>query len=169
MVGQEHRRWFFSEAECSKIQISIENRGSYSTGRLLHGSLFMCNRFALVAINSKLLQGSFPNFCVPPSEVAHCGCAIRFESEQTNKSSIQICCFAQDSIRNMPICSYALCLLRDQWMIKHCTAGRKTGIRGTDLRLGQLNSNKMFKAVLFELNYNDPILFSQILAKCNGQ
>ena len=86
-----------------------------------------------------------------------------------DKSSIQICCFAQDSIRYVQICSKALCLLRDQGMIKHCTAGRKTGIRGLDLRLGHLNSNKMFKAVLFELTYNDPILIYQILAKCNGQ
>ena len=28
--------------------------------------------------------------------------------------------------------------------------------------------NKVFKAILFELTYNDPISISQILAKCKG-
>ena len=33
----------------------------------------------------------------------------------------------------------------------HCKAGHKTGFQGLDLPFKQLNSNKIFKAVLFEL------------------
>ena len=49
-------------------------------------------------------------------------CAILFESSAdalfSDRSSIQTCCFAQDSIRNMRVCSYVIFLLRDQWMIE---------------------------------------------------
>ena len=51
----------------------------------------------------------------------------------------------------------------------HCSL--KTGFLGLDLQLGQLNSNKMIKAVLFVLSKIGLILISHhdILAKCNGQ
>ena len=42
------------------------------------------------------------------------------------------------------------------------------GFWGLDLRLWQLNANKMFKAVLFEFSKIGPNSISQILAKCNG-
>ena len=47
-------------------------------------------------------------------------------------------------------------------------AGRQTGFLGLDLLLGQLNSNKMIKAVLFVSSKIDLFLISQILAKCNS-
>ena len=55
-------------------------------------------------------------------------CAVSFESEQTpfpQALSIQICCFAQDSIENMLLCSYVIFLIRpmndrkaDSWLSK---------------------------------------------------
>ena len=48
-------------------------------------------------------------------------CAVQFKSEQTlspDKLFIHTCCFAQDSIWNMWFCSYAIFLLRDEWMIE---------------------------------------------------
>ena len=51
-------------------------------------------------------------------------CAVSFESEQTpfpQALSIQICCFAQDSIENILLCSYVIFLIRDQWMIERLT------------------------------------------------
>ena len=46
---------------------------------------------------------------------------------------------------------------------KHCTAGSKTGFRGLDIRLRQLNSNTIIKAVVSVLSKTDLILISQIL------
>ena len=45
-------------------------------------------------------------------------CAVLFKSDSlfSGKSLIKICCFAQESIQNMLICSYALFLPRDKWM-----------------------------------------------------
>ena len=42
---------------------------------------------------------------------------IAFHLRQ-DRSSMQTCCFAQDSIRKMQFCSYVIFLLRDQWQIE---------------------------------------------------
>ena len=75
----------------------------------------------LVAIEPELCLTSFSSFCA----AIWSRCAVQFESEQTPfprtgpiRSSIQTCCFAQDSIRNMLFCSYLIFLLRDEWMIE---------------------------------------------------
>ena len=61
--------------------------------------------------------------------------AVLFESEQTSgKSSISICCFAQDSIQNMLLCSYVIfqVLLRDQWLIERLSEPMGAGLVGND-------------------------------------
>ena len=49
----------------------------------------------LVAIDSESRLTSFPSSCTPPSD----------DALSSDRSSIQTCCFAQDSIRNMLLCS----------------------------------------------------------------
>ena len=72
----------------------------------------------LVVIDSGSRLTSFPSFCPPPSEVT-----VLFDSNLSRRpfleqavvdSSIKMCCFTQDSIRNMLFCSYVIFLLRDQ-------------------------------------------------------
>ena len=46
-----------------------------------------------------------------------CSILIWADTLFSDRLSTQICCCAQDSIQNMLLCSYVICLLRDQWMI----------------------------------------------------
>ena len=68
-------------------------------------------------------------------------CAVLFESEQTLfsrtgpmlRSSINFCCFAQDSIQNIRLCSYVIFLLTDQWLIERSVTDRKISRIGDQL------------------------------------
>ena len=87
MVGQLHRRWVFTWADCSK-NLQIENRNSFCQDWWLHGlqhrislnsfatdcaANFDCNQFRIAPdIVSKLLRAAIWSRCT-----------VRFESEQT--------------------------------------------------------------------------------------
>ena len=76
----------------------------------------------LVAIDSESRLTSFPSFCALPSQLIlkllRCSIRIWADALSSDRSSIQTCCFAQDSIWNMWICSYVIFLVRDQWLIE---------------------------------------------------
>ena len=108
----------------SKIEARPVNAGHYMAFKHLISfatdlaANFGCDRIGITPdIVSKLLRAAIWSRC-----------AVRFESGQMPMGPIsrigrlfrefQTCCFAQDSILNMLICSYVIFLLRDQWMIK---------------------------------------------------
>ena len=72
----------------------------------------------LVAIDSELRLTSFPSFCAPPSEVAALFDSNMSRRPSLDRSLIQTCYFAQDSIQNMLFSSCVIILLRDEWMIE---------------------------------------------------
>ena len=87
----------------------------------------------LVAIDSELRLTSFPSFCAPPSEVA----ALFYSNLSRrpflgDRSSIQTCCFAHDSIWNMRLCSYVIFLLRDEWMIERFSEAMGAALVGNN-------------------------------------
>ena len=70
-----------------------------------------CNRFKITPyIVSKLLRRHLKSL--------RCSIKIWADALSSDRSSIQTCCFAQDSIQNMQFCSYVIFLLRDQWLIE---------------------------------------------------
>ena len=86
----------------SKLKTEIEKLSSFSQCRTIAGDSRSVLGFwpSLVAVDSESCQRLFPSFCALPSEKA-----VLFD---WNLSRRRICCFAQDLIRNMWICFYAL-------------------------------------------------------------
>ena len=78
----------------------------------------------LVPNNSESCQRLFPSFCALPSEVA-----VLFYWIWAN-CLFYICCFAQDWILKMQIASYALFLLRVQWMIERLSEAMSVALVG---------------------------------------
>ena len=59
-------------------------------------------------------------------------CAVLFNALSSDRSSIQTCCFAQDSIRNMLLCSYVIFLFRDQCMIERFSEAMGAALVGNN-------------------------------------
>ena len=84
-----------------------------------------CNRFKITPyIVSKLLRRHLKSL--------RCSIKIWADALSSDRSSIQTCCFAQDSIRNMLFCSYVIFLLRDQWMIARLSEAMGAALVGNN-------------------------------------
>ena len=60
----------------------------------------------------------FQAFACSHLKSLRCSIQIWADALSSDRSSIQTCFFAQDSILNMLFCSYVIFLLRDEWMIE---------------------------------------------------
>ena len=103
---------------------SNQNWSLICQGWSLHGfqtSHFICNQFGcklwLQSIQNHAWH-RFQDFARRHLKLLCCSIRIWADSLSSGRSTTKVCCFAQDSIRNMWFCSYVIFLLRDQWMIK---------------------------------------------------
>ena len=113
----------FTKADCSK-NLQIKNWISSCQRWSLHGFQtlnFICDRFGcklwLLLIQNHAWH-SFLAFALHSRKLMLCLIQIWADTLSLDMSSIQTCCFAQDSIENMQFCSYVIYLLRDEWMAK---------------------------------------------------
>ena len=113
----------FTKEDCSK-NLQIKNRSLSCQRWSLHGFQtlhFICNLFG-----SKLWLQSIQNYawhCFQAFARRHlkslrCSIWIWADALSSDRSSIQTCCFAQDSIRNISFCSYVInfCSETNEWL-----------------------------------------------------
>ena len=95
----------------------------------------ICNQFGcklwLLSIQNYAWH-CFQAFACRHLRSLHCSIQIWADALSSDRSSIQTCCFAQDSIRNMWFCSYVIFLLRDEWMIERFSEAMGAALVGNN-------------------------------------
>ena len=72
----------------------------------------------------------FQAFVPSPLKLLCFSIRIWADSLSSDRSSIQTCCFAQDSIQNMRFCSQVIFLLGDQWLIERLSEAMGAALVG---------------------------------------
>ena len=108
------------KSDCSK-KLQIEIRSSSCQCWSLHGfqiSHFICYQFGFNFWVQSIQNHARHHFKALLAKLLYCSIRIWADALFSDRSSIQICCFAQYSIWNMLFCFCVMFLLRDRRMIE---------------------------------------------------
>ena len=126
------------QTKIAQKNLQIKNWSSSCQRWSLHG--FQTSHFICYLFGCKLWLLSIKNYawhCFQAFALLHlksmcCSIQLWADALSLDRSLIQTCCFAQDSIGNMWFCSYAIFLLTDEWMVERLSEAMGAALVGNN-------------------------------------